>query len=160
MLSLFVHTLEHVIRIYTNLTRKESECCGEQSHHNTVRPTSKPLNGIILVSRSWRVTPVAGNEEYIRCQGKMAPRAVITCQARQGLFLLFDFWLSFSASKWWDQGNIELSEYYIKWENIGQDLPDRNKNSDPFNSNPIKGKEEVFPTQTDLLRQSGFSRKF
>ena len=62
MLSLFVHTLEHVIRIYTNLTRKESECCGEQSHHNTVRPPNKPLNGIILVSRSWRASPVAGNE--------------------------------------------------------------------------------------------------
>ena len=38
LLSLFVHTLEHVIRIYTNLTRKESEFCGEQIHHNT-RPS-------------------------------------------------------------------------------------------------------------------------
>ena len=35
LLSLIVHTLEHVIRIYTNLTRKESESCGELLHHNT-----------------------------------------------------------------------------------------------------------------------------
>ena len=29
LLSPIVHTSEHVIRIYTNLTRKESEACGE-----------------------------------------------------------------------------------------------------------------------------------
>ena len=38
LVSRIVHTLEHVIRIYTNLTRKESEFCGEQIHHNTAQP--------------------------------------------------------------------------------------------------------------------------
>ena len=37
LLSLFVHTLEHVIRIYTNLTRKESEC-GAVSRSTATRP--------------------------------------------------------------------------------------------------------------------------
>ena len=68
--------------------------------------SQQSLNGIILVSRSWRwrVSPVSGNEEGIRaCHDQLTPTAFITCQQRPGLFLLFDFWLSFSASKLWDQ---------------------------------------------------------
>ena len=61
MLTLIVHTLEHVIRIYTNLTRKESESCGELLHHNT--NTAQPPSNLWMAS-FW--FPEAGDGECLR----------------------------------------------------------------------------------------------
>ena len=79
---------------------------------------------------------VSGNEEGIRaCHDPLTPAAFITCQDCSS-YLTFGCH-SLHPNYGIREGNIELSEYYIKWEKIGPDLPDRNKIPDPFNLNPI-----------------------